>query len=234
MYSPAFLILSIALFACWLLFFIFSRRTRKEQVIMSAISLILAPAIIFIALSDYRAEQAMIMEPIGLENILFIFSVTGIAAVIYHALLDRHMAKIPKKKQREAVMPILHWIAHLLVLIGVWAVISMTLMLLFPITSVYGFLVAGLLVGIYILAERHDLLLNALLSGLFLAALIFALEQVVLIQLFPDVAKTFWQTQNLAGVFILGIPVEEILWAAVVGFTIGPAYEFVRGYRLRS
>lgn len=234
MYSPAFLILAIALFACWLLLFIFSRRTRKEQVIMSFIALVLAPAIVYIALSDYRAETAMVMAPVGIENILFIFSVTGIAAVIYHVLLDRHMAKIPKKHRKEAAMPTLHWIAHLLVLLGVWAVVSMSLMLLFPITSVYGFLVAGLLVGVYILVERHDLLLNALLSGLFIAALVFVLEQIVLIQLFPDVAKTFWQTQNLSGVFVMSIPIEEILWAAVVGFAIGPAYEFVRGYRLRA
>jgi hypothetical protein len=34
--------------------------------------------------------------------------------------------------------------------------------------------------------------------------------------------------------FILGgIPLEEILWAGIVGFTIGPMYEWLRRYSIK-
>jgi len=46
-------------------------------------------------------------------------------------------------------------------------------------------------------------------------------------------AASFWKFDTLSSFVIGGIPLEEILWAAVVGFTIGPLYEWLRRYQLK-
>jgi hypothetical protein len=98
----------------------------------------------------------------------------------------------------------------------------------FSLTTIHALMIGGLLVGMYVIADRHDLLMNALLSGLFTSALVFITEQIFFVRLFPLDASLFWQWNALSKFVIGGIPLEEIMWAAVVGFTIGPMYEWLR------
>lgn len=232
MASLPFLALSLTLLVIWLVIFFFSKETRKEQLFMSVVGVVLTPGILFVALSDYRRSLPVSGAPIGIEDFLFAFALCGVAAVIYQVVFGRHLQKV--RGQRFFVNPPhLHWISLVIMITGVWAAIALTLTTLFPINSVYAFAVGGLMVGTYIIADRHDLLLNALVSGAFVALLVFVLEQIFFTRLFPIDAGSVWQIENLSGTLLGSTPVEELLWVGVVGFAIGPLYEYVRGYRLK-
>jgi len=227
----AFLLASIIFFLIWLAMFLFSNETRREQVIMSVVGLILAPGVLIIVAEDYRQLVSTTATAIGIEDLIFAFSIFGIAAVIYQVLIGKHAHKL--RKGHYHVEHAGHWMAHLTLAMGLWAFSSLLLIYVFDLSSIQALIVGGLLIGMYIIADRHDLLMNALLSGLFLAGLVFIVEQIFFVRLFPVDAAGFWQLDAAATFLIGGVPLQELMWAAVVGFTIGPLYEWLRQYELK-
>jgi hypothetical protein len=226
-----FLLTSIIFFVIWLACFLFSNKTRKEQLIMSIVGLVLSPGILLIAAYDFRQIVSDEVAVVGIEDFIFAFAFFGVAAVIYQVLIGKHAHKL--RGSRFEMVHAGHWIGHLLIVLGLWAFATLLLIHVFTLASVQALIIGGLLVGIYVIADRHDLTMNALLSGLFMATLVFIVEQIFFVRLFPVDAASFWQFDVLSGFIIGGVPLEEIVWAAVVGFAIGPLYEWLRGYRLR-
>ena len=232
MNPQAYFALAVSLFVVWAFLFFFSSSTRKEQMFVSLIGVLLAPGVLYVALVDYRRTLPVSGGPITVEDFLFAFSLCGIAAVLYQALLGKHVKRL--RGERVILHPRhMHWLSQIIIIFAVWASVSMTLTALFPIASVYAFAVGGLLIATYIIADRHDLLLNALVSGLFLSFLVFVLEQIFFTRLFPVDAGSAWQIENLSGILLGSVPIEELLWIGTVGFALGPLYEYVRRYQLK-
>ena len=198
---------------------------------MSIVGLVLAPGILIVVASDFRNVLSDTTAAIGIEDLLFAFSLFGISSVIYQVLIGRHAHKL--RGSRYQAENAAHWVAHLILILGLLVFVSLLMIHVFSLSTIHALIVGGLLVGTYIIADRHDLLMNALLSGLFTAALVFIAEQIFFVRLFPLDAATFWQWNALSKFVIGGIPLEEIMWAAVVGFTIGPLYEWLRRYEVK-
>lgn len=235
MNSLPFLLLSLVLFVLWCVFFLFSKSTRIEQLTVSVFGFLLAPGmILLVLLNDFRQTLSVSSITMGMEDLLFAFSLSGIASVIYHVLLGKRISKCSYKKHYLHISQT-HWIARLVILLALWLGITLLLIMLFPVNSVYAFLVGGLLLGMYIIINRQDLLFDALFSGLFLVFLIFILEQLFFFRFFPDAGLSFWQQQaSVSEINVWGIPLEELLWSATVGFALGPLYEYARKVKLNS
>lgn len=88
-------------------------------------------------------------------------------------------------------------------------------------------------IAIAMLIFRKDLLPDAFFTGILVLG-IMMLFYLPLVLLVPNVFENWWEIQNLSGRFILGIPLEEILWCFSWGFVAGPAYKFVHGMRFRN
>ncbi|MBU0646050.1 hypothetical protein KJ611_01045 [Patescibacteria group bacterium] len=226
----SFIFISLAMFTLWVFVLLLSEETRKEQLVMSVIGLVLSPAILLMAANNER-NWAGLMS-LGYEDFLFSFAMFGIAAVIYQAATGRQ-AKPIKRRRRKLKNRALHWLAHLLIISGLWLLMSLLANLIFALNPFQAFMVGGLLIGLYIVADRRDLMINAVFSGLFIAILIFALEKVFLLKLFPEATQGFMNLGQAAGPTLAGVPLAEIFWAAIVGFTVGPLYEYVRYLRLK-
>ena len=229
---PPFLFTSLSLFGIWLAFLLVSKNTRKEQIIMSIVGLVLTPATLFIASisSEQISNQASIS--VGIEDLIFSFSIFGIAAIVYHVLLGKHTHKLKNKHTHHHLKKV-YWVLNLILMISIWAFIALLLMNVFQMVLIQSMIVGGLLVTTFIIAERHDLLLDSLLSGIFIAILVFVIEQLFFLRMFPD-AIAHVAPWNVVTTFLIGgIPLEELIWSAVIGFTIGPMYEWLRRLEFR-
>lgn len=232
MIAPS-LLLALALFLLWVALFVRSASTRREQLGISILGLLLSPGILlFSLLSDVERSSQLVPSMVGLEDFLTTFSLCGIAAVAYQVFFNRRRQALPKRDKRRALTKT-PWPLHIVLLLSLWILLCAVLLILFKATPLSAALVSGLLIGMYMLMHRHDLLVDALLSGLFLAVLIFVLEYFFFVRLFPEYAGAFWQWNPRGSFLIRGVPLEELLWAATIGFTLGPLYEFVKGYRLK-
>jgi len=231
---PTFLFSAIALFVVWLILILSFPKTRFEQLVMSIVGVLLAPAVILVIANDYRGQTLTQGGFIGIEDLLFAFSLFGIAAVIYEVLIGKQIGKRVFRREKKHEFPVAYWASWIVIAMGIWSFISLSCIYILSLSSIQALIIGGALIGTYIVADQKNLLINAIVSGLLTALLVFLSEQFFFVHLFPEAATQFWQFDRLSGFVIGGIPFEEILWAAVVGFAIGPLYEYVRSLKKKS
>ncbi len=218
---PTFLYASLALFAVWAMLLVLSRPTRREQLILSLIGLVIAPAALFLAAAE---GVGPIYGPVGVEDLIFAWSFFGVAAVAYEALMGtRLQAMRPAKK--EPKHPLLSWAGRLVLALSFWAAVSVANLFVFALSVPRAAAAGALLVAVYVVADRKDLLMNALVSGAFMAATVFLCQHLFYVRLFPvEAAARAWAVPSTLG----HVPVDLLLWSAMAGFAIGPLYEYVR------
>ena len=99
--------------------------------------------------------------------------------------------------------------------------------------SIYASGILLLCGGLVTIALRHDLLTDAIVSGIAFAVL-SALFFILYTYLFPTIVAEWWNTELLIEIPFVQYPLEEIMWAFAFGFSAGPMYEFLAGLRFRS
>ena len=200
---------------------------------MSVLGILIGPQILSFIVHSVSSPFSPLGISVRLTDLLFPFFFCGIAAVIYHVLFDKHIVALPRPHRLRLHPTHVHWILHLIIGIGFWAGLSLLLILLFPTHALSAILTGTLIMGLYMIAARHDLLIDALISGLFMMSLLFVLEQLFFIRIFPGSGTLFSFWKMGSQIHLAGIPIEDLLWTATVGFTLGPLYEYVRRFRLR-
>lgn len=97
--------------------------------------------------------------------------------------------------------------------------------------SIIAHIISPIFVGIIIGIFRKDLFIDQIYNGFFIMILTILMFWALLI-IEPQLFIKYWYIDNLSGVFILNIPIEEYLFAFAVGFGLGNIYEFTFGYSL--
>ena len=204
----------------WVILFFYKKNLRKEMLIMSILAAPLGPLSEIFYLKDYWSTSHLFLFSIfgiGISDILFAFFIGGIASVIYESFF----VKKNRKTKKESL-----FFVGILGAIGVMGMIVFNLVLKF--NSIYVSSIFFIVIGIIILVKRRDLLRNALFSGL-LMAIIMLLFYLIYTHIFPNIINDSWKLENISGFFLIGVPIEELIWGFSWGFLCGPFYEFLRG-----
>lgn len=219
-YRFAYLIGSLLLGVVWLLLYYHRRDLRREMIFVGACIGALAPLWAWWFLYDYWTPVYAWF--FGLEDFLYGFFAGGVVSVLYEEVYGKRFSR-RKIAHSRGVM-------HLF-LIGCAAAIVFNIGFVFSVNPIYAavasFFVFFAGVGWY----RADLILDGLASGILFTLLTFFIF-LVFMRLFPGIIETWWHLDNLSGLRIRGLPVEELLWAFGMGMAAGPLYEFVSGRRL--
>lgn len=85
--------------------------------------------------------------------------------------------------------------------------------------------------AIVMLVVRRDLLLPALAGGA-LSTVTYAVICLIYARIFPGVFERVWHTERFLHRFVLGVPIEELLYGLLSGVVSGAFYPFVTGSRL--
>jgi hypothetical protein len=220
MYQWAYLAGDLLLFLIWLAIYLFRKDLRKEVLTMSLVSAPLGPLSEFFYLRDYWHPELLFGVRIGIEDILFSFCIGGIAGVIYEELFRKRYSKRHLPGHRNVMMA----------LMGFGILWTMVGAIVLHFNSIYVSTSGFLLIAVIILIFRQDLILDAFLSGIAVGFLMFCFYLVFNI-LFPGIIEQWWLLQNISGILIVGVPLEELMWGFGWGMIAGPAYEFIYGYR---
>lgn len=200
----------------WLFFFLRRRETRQEMVIIGIVALLFSPLFLFLG----RQETA---GTVAVSDLAFSFFFAGIAAVIFEAVFGRHYrighhARLSLKNSTE------RWFLRLLLIVAVWSWLAIILLLVVHTDALQSISAAGLTIVSYIIASRHDLLWNSLWSGFLMAVVFFLVYLMAFVGSLPTTAQFF----------LTSLPADAVTWAITMGLVLGPMYEFVRGFRLKS
>lgn len=172
---------------------------------------------------DYWRPELFNGWPIGLEDLLFAFTIGGIATVMYEVFFN-------KKNIKGNFSSYPKWPVTVATLGIIWIIVGNVLL---NFNSIYVSVLGFLLAGSVIILLRRDLLNNALVSGLLVAILMFVFY-LIFNTVFDDIIQRWWLLKNLSGILLFGVPLEELMWGFGFGFAAGPTYKFIYGLEFKK
>ena len=213
----------------WLILFILSKRTRKEQLLMSVLVAPAGPILEILYFHDYWLPESVLYSSlfshlVMLEDVMFMFWIGGIGAVVYEALMKRYAGQIKNKIHYPIGLP----------LILAMAVIICLGLFYRGVNSIFASSFAFLVGAALIVSQRKDLLINSLASGLAVMLIMFCSYLLGRI-IFINAEEILWQAWFLygssLGATVLGIPLTEMVWGFSWGALAGPLYEFAKRFK---
>ena len=220
-------ITTILLLIVWTGLFYFSHNTRREMLILGIAAVFLMPLVFTV--SQLPTEVvADGFQLVTIIDLLFTFSLAGIAGVSYHAIFGKHYHKLPRAERTKTPFGSQHWLLRLFFFftIFVWAVLLIHLF--FSLTIPVAFLIASVMMAIYTISHRHDLLLDALWSSFLTAFIVFFSTTLASFFTATDISITPVTSNQ----YILDVPVDLIFWSLAAGLALGPLYEYIRTVEL--
>ncbi len=215
MYQSAYLVGAFIFGLIWLIFFWRRRDLRREILVLSLLAGIMGPASEHFYLADYWQPEYWFPASLRIEDFLAGFFLGGIAAVGYEIFWRRrHQCACDLKTT---------WILPLTAFLGLASLIFFFHII--GLNSIYSSIISFILVAALILAVRRDLLPAALGSGLVLSSVMF-IFYLIYQQIYPGIISQWWRLNQISGILILGVPVEELVWGFSWGMVAGPLYEF--------
>jgi len=157
---------------------------------------------------------------VGIEDFFWAAAVGGIAAIVGEISLGESLAELRTTRHKRHYAP---FVVAAVVFLGLefglhWKTMTSTIVAL----AVCALVLAHL---------RRNLVVLMLVSATSFTILYFALFLIVL-ALYPEFVRRYYNLPNLLGVGVLGVPIEELLFAATGGAVWSVAYEYVHGFRL--
>ena len=208
----------------WILFFALRKDLRKEIIFGSLLAMPFGlseslwvseywdPPSLFNLISKYG---------VGIESFLFCFICGGVAAVIYEIIAKKRIVKIQGRRK---------------LLFGPYIFIILFFLFLefiFPEKTIYS-AVISLLIGATIIAfRRKDLIIQIIFGGIFFTIVYFFLFY-IFTKIYPDYIYSVYSLENMFGIMILGVPLEEILVSFGAGAIWSSFYEYIMGYRVKG
>lgn len=227
----AWLVWSSILLVIWgiIYFSLKNRESRKEMLTVSFWTMLLAlTEPIFVprywnppSLFDLVAKTGF-----DLESFIFAFAIGGIAVSIYEKIFPVQHEKIATDDTMAG-----RYKYHRLALLVAPLVFAL-LILFINLNPIYSVVISLVVSGLIAIFCRPDLKNKMLVSALVFALLYFGYF-LTLIALYPGYVERVWNLQALSGILILGVPLEEILFALAVGFFWSSVYEYFTGRRLK-
>lgn len=223
-------LIAALLLLVWVLFFLKKQDVRKEMLTIGVLSLFLLP--ISVGLKQFGTNEVITTLPLfTLADAIFTFSIAGIAASIYHVLLGKHYEKALGKKKKlsknEKASAQL-WFMRIFIAFLAYVWMAILLGFIFDLRMPVALFLSALVLSVYLVSHRHDLLKDSLLSGFLTAFAVFTAA---------TVAQLFFEPTESGAIIssstFLGVHTDLLLWSLALGLAIGPLYEFIRRFELK-
>lgn len=220
-YQYAYLELSLIFLIIWILFFLWRKDLRKEILFVSLVMAPMGPLNeILFYFNDYWRPETFTSVYMGIEDLIYAFSIGGIGATFYYMVFN--------KKYSKPVYKGFPYYLSLFFMAGL--PLELFLNKVVGVNSIYVTCAFLIVISIIMLMLRTDLWWSALASA-FLFTVLFSLVYILWIKLYPNIFKDWWMIGNISGIQFLRVPIEEFLWAFSWGFTSALFYKFIRGVR---
>ena len=157
---------------------------------------------------------------VGIEDVLWAAAVGGIASVVAEILLKERLSVLRKGVRKRHFAPFV-----------VVVVVFIVLQFWHPGKTICNTIIAFAIGALVIAYIRSDLIPTMFTGALSFTLLYFALFLIFLF-LYPGFIQRYYNIPNLLGIYVLGVPIEELLFAGAGGAIWSVAYEYVQGYRL--
>lgn len=204
----------------------FTRKDLRKQ--MTITGLLFLPFFLFdkMLIPNYWQPRVLfdLYEKVGfsLESILFMFTASGLFAALYEfATNSKEMKTVSVVNSSKRTIVFVAYIYSTFIILSSIGLKVHLLSSLIPFVAII----------VFIAIQRHDLLKPIIVSSIFGLGLYFT-SLLVFSYFLPNFFTDRYNLENLWGIFILGIPLEEILWGLYYPALMACAYEYLFGVKL--
>lgn len=221
---------SLILVAIWIMIYL-SLRTgaeRKEMLVVSLWTSLLGftePLFVPEYWSPPSLFDLALRTGFDIESLIFSFGIGGIAVILYQRIFERRDMPMTAKEHNASRHRF-----HLLALLSAPAILVI-LLVLTDLNPLHSSIVAMVLGGIATWYCRPDLKKKMIVSA-FLFLVLYFLYFWTLIAISPGYVEKVWNLSAISGILILGIPLEELLFALSFGFIWSSVYEHLTWKKL--
>ena len=162
-----------------------------------------------------------------IESLIFSFAIGGIGSVIYEMIF--------KSKHKRMSMRDIHTQRHKYHLLSLFSPIIAFLILFFftNLNPIYSASISMFIGGMAAILCRPDLKKKIVYGGILFLALYFIFF-ISFNNIYPYAIERFWNLQALSGILILGVPLEELIFAFTFGTLWSSYYEHLKWHKLFS
>ncbi len=211
----------------WVVLFIHERELRLEMLALGVLGLFLLP-LSFTVLQGTDASYGF--SQLTFADLLFTYVIASLAGVLFHAVLGKHYHLLPSKKRRESIESLAQWwLIRLLLALLFFVWMTLLLTLAFSVSLAGSVLLAAVMLTIYVVSHRHDLLYDAIASALLTGFIVFLAGELAAVFTGLPIAISVVESSGSIG----SVPSDLIIWSLGVGLILGPLYEYIRRLQLR-
>ncbi|MFA7216563.1 MAG: lycopene cyclase domain-containing protein [Candidatus Paceibacterota bacterium] len=204
----------------WLFIYIKRKDLRKEMLWASFIGLPFGFFDYFLVPQYWKPDSLFgLIEKygFGIESFIFFFFMAGIASVIYEFLFKKKLVKINRSATKN-YYPVL-----------TTAISIIIFSIFYPTKAIYGLVVISGLGSIFIIYHRRDLWKQIFVTSVVFSCFYF-LVFVLINLIFEGLVEYSYNLENISGLFILGVPIEELVVASFAGAFWSSLYEYTKSY----
>lgn len=162
-----------------------------------------------------------------IESFIFAFAVGGLAVVIYEWIFKiRHKSVAPAETLKPR-----HKYHKLALIFG--PALFLFLVVFTDLNPIYSAFIALMGGGIFAWYCRPDLKKKMVVSAFIFFAL-YSVYFLTLIALYPGYVEKVWNLEVLSGILLVGIPLEELMYAFGLGFLWSSYYEHFMWRKLKN
>ncbi len=220
-YKYAYITGCLILFLFWLLIFLKRKDLRREMLWASFFGMPLGIIDFFLVPTYWNPDSLFGLIKkygVGIESFFFLFTIVGIASVIYEFFWKEKPVKLVHGGRPH------FW------LLLFFASIFLSMSILFPSKTIYNLMiasVAGIVITVYF---RRDLWKQVFFSA-FTLSLLYLGGLVMINLMFRSLIENFYNFNNILGILVFGIPLEEVGAAFFAGAFWSTIYEYTKAYR---
>lgn len=154
----------------------------------------------------------------GIEDILFVIGLSAFTSTAYAFFSGNGYEPLDEISRRAMIK-------RCSAILGI-TFIMVVLVASLGIAMIYGSCLIMLGITLIICVRRNDLLMPGILGGL-LSIMVYSLLCLAFNLLIPGVFNLTWHTEGFLNIFILGIPLEELMYGFAAGFAATVFYPYV-------
>lgn len=204
----------------WLAVFLEKKVNRREMLITGVLFGVVA-VVLDIKYSFWDYWHPNFISKFYIENFLYGFFLSGICTQIYFAIFKNPRERVGRK----------HHPIFVLVSSAISVLAFLFLVGILRFNSIVPMILPPLFVGLYIAYKSHRTLQVQIWTGAIVTIMTFFVFKILLL-VNPAFVVDTWHLQNLSGLLVSGIPLEEYLFAFSLGFGLSLAYDYIFGRTL--
>ncbi len=211
--------LLLGLFSLVIWFFLYknaNKQAKKELIIAGVLSIVIGILFqIFFWRTDWWVPFNITNTIIGFEDIVYGFATGGILATTSQILFKKYITIQLHKKTNVKLFLLLGFLSIL---------ITTILFYLFHIHSFYATIVSYIIPSIIIFLLRKDIFLISL-SNSFIWFFSSAILYFVVNLIQPGFIQDIWLLENLSGIYLFSVPIEDLVWYFSASLFITSLYQ---------